>query len=75
MTPDSSPRLRIDSIACDGVGICSHLAPDVITVDAWGYPILSAAPLLGRLHAQARRASAGCPRRALFIDEDNNGSR
>lgn len=68
MATENLPRLRINAMVCDGVGICSHLAPELITVDAWGYPIISATPLLGRLHAQARRAIAGCPRQALFTE-------
>jgi ferredoxin len=68
--PSTHPRLRIDPAVCDGVGICAHLAPDVITVDSWGYPILSTEQLSRRGDLrQARAAAAACPRRALYLDE------
>jgi ferredoxin len=63
-------RLRIDPVACDGVGICSHLAPTVVAVDSWGYPILSKAALSRADRRAAKRAVNGCPKRALFLDLD-----
>lgn len=62
-----SERLRVDIVACDGVGICAHLAPDVVRVDSWGFPILPAEPLSGTQERQARAAVTGCPRKALFL--------
>ena len=38
--PVMAERLRVDPIACDGVGICTHLAPDLVGVDSWGFPIV-----------------------------------
>jgi ferredoxin len=61
-------RLRVDPVACDGVGICAHLAPRLVTVDSWGYPILRPEPLERGERRSAALAVAGCPRRALFID-------
>jgi ferredoxin len=61
-------RLRVDPVACEGVGICAHIAPQLITVDSWGYPIVSAQPLDARTRRQAQAAFAACPRRALFLD-------
>ena len=61
-------RLRVDPVACAGVGICAHLAPAVVRVDSWGYPILPVAPLEGRARKQAETAVAACPRRALFLE-------
>ncbi len=61
-------RLRVNPVACDGVGICAHLAPGLITVDLWGYPIVNPEPLDDRTRRQARAAAAACPRRALFVD-------
>jgi ferredoxin len=64
----ATPMLRIDPGVCDGVGICAHLAPDLITVDSWGYPILSIEPLsTGSARRQAGAAVSACPRRALHI--------
>ena len=61
--------LRVNLIACDGVGICVHLAPDLVRVDSWGFPIVTSLPLdrSGRRHARA--AVRACPHKALFIDK------
>ena len=67
----AAQRLRVDPIACDGVGICAHLAPALIGVDPWGYPILPADPVPERALRAARAAVAGCPRRALFLPVDD----
>jgi ferredoxin len=61
-------RLRVDPVACDGVGICAHLAPRLVTVDSWGYPIVTSKPLTGADRRSAELAVAGCPRRALFVE-------
>jgi ferredoxin len=63
-------RLRIDPVACDGVGICAHLAPSIVSVDSWGYPILPKAALTRTDRRAAKRAVNGCPKRALFLDID-----
>lgn len=67
---DADPRLRIDPSACAGVGICAHLAPEVVTVDSWGYPIVADRPLDSRELRRAGAAVAACPRRALFIQSN-----
>jgi ferredoxin len=61
-------RLRVDPVACEGVGICAHLAPRLVTVDSWGYPIVPSEPLTGADRRSAELAVAGCPRRALFVE-------
>jgi len=61
-------RLRVDPVACDGVGMCGHLAPDLITVDAWGYPIITDPEVRATHRRSAQGAVAGCPRKALFFD-------
>ncbi len=63
-------RLRIDPVACDGVGMCAHLAPSLVSLDTWGYPLLPEHPLDSRERREAKRAVAGCPRRALFLDSE-----
>lgn len=66
--PAPHPRLRIDPGVCDGVGICAHLAPDVVALDSWGYPVVPAAPLVrAGDRRQAEAAVAACPRRALHL--------
>jgi len=62
------PHLRIDPSICDGVGICSHLAPDLITVDSWGYPILTPDRLTrAGERRQGAAAVAACPKKALYL--------
>ena len=60
-------ELTVDPIACDGIGLCAHLAPDVIELDPWGFPIVTEGELDRSERAQARRAARGCPRRALHL--------
>jgi ferredoxin len=68
-------RLRVNIVACDGVGICAHLAPDIVRVDSWGFPILTDEPLTGAERRQAQAAVRACPRRALFLVDDEPSSR
>ena len=56
--------LRHDAAACDGVGICAVVAPSLITLDKWGFPVI-AEPADPELVRQARRAARACPHRAL----------
>ena len=62
----SQQRIVIDRIACDGAGVCAHLAPSVISLDPWGYPIIGETIDVD----QARRAVRGCPQRALHLLDD-----
>lgn len=59
-------RLSIDPVACDGLGMCAHQAPDVIELDPWGYPVISQEQLEGAQAEQAQRAIRACPRKALY---------
>jgi len=61
-------RLRVDPVACDGVGMCGHLAPELIDVDSWGYPIIAGRAVRASQRRSAQSAVAGCPRKALFFD-------
>lgn len=67
-TKTATARLRLDPARCDGTGICAHLAPEVIELDRWGYPLLPDRPLSPGEEAQARRAVKGCPAQALFVE-------
>ena len=67
---DGHPRLlRVDPVACDGIGMCAHLAADLIEVDPWGYPVLTGHPLDEADSRRAAMAVAACPRRAMFIED------
>jgi ferredoxin len=60
--------LRVNPVACDGIGICQHVAPTLIRADSWGYPIVSDEPLHGAGKRAAAAAAASCPRHALFVE-------
>ena len=63
--------LAVNPIQCDGVGHCTELAPDLVHLDEWGYPIIDKTPVaLSNLSAleSARLAVRGCPRQALRIE-------
>ncbi len=62
------PILRVDPIACDGIGMCAHVAPSLIELDRWGYPILLEAAPGSNKRNQVAAAIAACPRRALFSE-------
>jgi ferredoxin len=63
-------RLRVNPIACTGHGMCAELLPEMISIDRWGYPILT--PENGEvprgLEGHARRAVAACPVLALLTE-------
>lgn len=69
----SSRRLVVDPVACDGVGMCAHLAPDLVRLDSWGFPIIARDPASPRDERQAARAAAGCPRRAMLVVQRRAG--
>jgi ferredoxin len=58
-------RLQIDPIACDAFGYCAELAPELITLDEWGYPRAEGGPVPIELVDTARAAIQSCPRRAI----------
>ena len=62
-----SDRLRVNPILCSGHGLCAELLPEQITLDEWGFPILSDEPLAKGLDKPARRAITSCPRLALML--------
>ncbi|WP_372595669.1 ferredoxin, partial [Actinotalea sp.] len=66
--PESRTRLRVDPVACEGVGACARVADRVIGLDRWGYPLIES-DLDARGLKAARRAVRACPRRALWIEE------
>lgn len=58
--------LQIDAAACDGVGICSVVAADLVTLDQWGFPVIAESTDPQLLKA-AKRAARACPHRALRL--------
>ena len=63
----SSVELVVDPIACDGHGLCAELAPELITLDDWGYPFIHRRAIEGELIEHARRAVGACPTLALRL--------
>ncbi len=68
----STPRrLRINPTLCDGYGYCAELVPELITLDDWGFPIVSSREIEDEnVLNLARRAVATCPRLALILEEN-----
>jgi ferredoxin len=62
---NDQPKLKIDWIACNGYGACETAAPDLITLDDWGYPIFLDGPVPHALVRQADSAINDCPMLAL----------
>lgn len=61
-------RLRVNAIACDGRGLCAELLPELISLDDWGYPIISADPVPRQLLDDARETVRACPKLALRLE-------
>ena len=61
-------RLRVNPIDCAGHGLCAELVPELISLDEWGYPIVSGRPVPPGLERSARRAVTDCPALALWLD-------
>jgi ferredoxin len=57
-------RLVLDPSACDGHGLCAELFPEGVSLDDWGFPIVSS-PVPDDQLSHARRAVSACPALAL----------
>jgi ferredoxin len=62
-------RLLVDPVACDGRGLCAELVPELVRLDEWGYPVVTAGAVPGHLQRLANRAVATCPLLALRLVE------
>jgi ferredoxin len=58
--------LTLDATSCDGVGMCALVAPDMITLDAWGFPVIDGEVAAAKVK-KARAAARACPHRALRV--------
>jgi ferredoxin len=61
-------RLRVDPIACDRRGLCAEIMPELITLDDWGFPIISESDVPQGLREEAREAIRLCPKLALRLE-------
>jgi ferredoxin len=59
-------RLRVDWPACQARGLCFELLPEVVSLDDWGYPVVSG-DVPSELVDQAREAVRSCPKLALRL--------
>jgi ferredoxin len=63
-----STRIVIDWTRCDAHGLCAELLPEAVTLDDWGYPILTdGGRIEDTLHEHARLAVRACPQLALLL--------
>ena len=60
-------EIRVDPVACDGYGHCAEVAPEIFSLDEWGYPIIRTAQVPPALIAVAKLAVKQCPRKALHL--------
>ena len=68
-------RIRVNPILCNGYGYCAEIVPELISLDDWGFPIVSTKTIEGdRVLHLAERAVATCPRLALLIETIQPGS-
>ncbi|HUC57616.1 MAG TPA: ferredoxin [Streptosporangiaceae bacterium] len=68
-------NLRVNPIACSGHGVCAELLPELISLDEWGYPLISDQPVPVRLIRQARRTVTDCPALALILSRSEEPQR
>lgn len=62
-------KLLVDWTLCEGHGLCGDIIPEVLRLDADGYPGKASMPLPRRLRSQALRAVRRCPELALRIEQ------
>jgi ferredoxin len=60
-------ELVVDWIRCDGYGLCGDLAPDLVQLDDWRYPIVERGAVPAALLDDARRIVDCCPMLALTL--------
>src|SRR5690242_13208206 len=56
--PSVEQVLRVDWPQCTAHGLCHELAPEVIHLDEWGYPLFERRPLTGDELGAVRKAVA-----------------
>ncbi|MCD0482711.1 ferredoxin [Streptacidiphilus sp. ASG 303] len=64
------PTLVVDWQRCRAHGLCAALAPELFSLDAHGFPVVSNAPIPVWLESEAKRAVNQCPALALRFGRD-----
>lgn len=65
----SDQRLRVDWPRCKAHGLCAEIAPEIIRLDEWGYPVFAPGAVATGDLATARKAVQVCPNLALRLVE------
>jgi ferredoxin len=68
-------QLRLDPLNCHAHGLCAELLPEIVTLDEWGYPIITDPSVPPGLIKHARRAVAVCPTLALRLAKPEQDKR
>ena len=68
---EEQQRLVVDWTRCHGHGLCGHLVPEMIHVDAQGYPVILNIPVPAWLEKDAQQAVHMCPTLALRLTSAN----
>ena len=70
-------RIKLDRPTCDGFGVCGLHAPEVFSLDEWGYATLvdRGGEVPARSEAQVRKALASCPVHAITTLDDAPAAR
>jgi NADH:ubiquinone oxidoreductase subunit F (NADH-binding)/ferredoxin len=64
---EGESRLLVDWTRCGGHGLCAHLVPELVQLDAHGYPAFMDTPVPFWLEKEARQAVEMCPALALKL--------
>lgn len=63
-------KILVDGTKCDAHGICALRLPERISLDQWGYALVSDEKIVRRVTLRrARRAVVACPNGALELVE------
>src|SRR5271156_1572626 len=62
-------RLVVDWTRCQGHGLCAHLVPEIVHLDANGYPVILNIPVPAWLEKDAQQAVHMCPALALRLSD------
>jgi ferredoxin len=60
-------RIKLDRTVCDGFGVCALRAPELVTLDEWGYAALvdRTGTVPAEQEQQVTSAISGCPVHAI----------
>jgi NADH:ubiquinone oxidoreductase subunit F (NADH-binding)/ferredoxin len=67
---ENDKQLMVDWVRCEGHGLCAHLVPELIHLDANGFPVIMSIPVPPWLEKDAQQAVEMCPALALRLATD-----